>query len=253
MTKAPLPFSDLAASDGHLDHTAFDDLLGRYVKADRSSVSWVDYTAWRASSADRSALDDYLVVLQAVHPASLTRDEQFAFWVNLYNAETLRVVLAHRPTRSILFIRPTWLSLGPWSARRLTVDGVPLSLSDIENRILRPGFADARVHYALNCASTGCPTLRPRAWVALNLDAELDAAARAMINRPDHVRIKNGKVVLSRIFKWYRQDFGQTDAEVIDHIATYADDVLKDEIARHGQIAGYQYDWSLNGNGKGPD
>ena len=253
MPKPPLPFSVAGAGDGRFDHTALDDLLNRFVAVDDVGASRVDYAAWRASPADRAALDSYLDSLQAVHPASLTRDEQFVFWVNLYNAETLRVVLAHRPTRSILFIRPTWLSLGPWNARRLRVDGLRLSLSDVENRILRPGFADPRVHYALNCASTGCPTLRPRAWVALNLDAELDAAARAMINRPDHVRLKRGKIVLSRIFKWYRRDFGASDAEVIAHIAAHANDALQDQLACHDEIGGYQYDWSLNGSGRAPE
>ncbi len=231
---------------GAADHSAFDTLLSRYVRYSDDGVNRLDYGAWRASAQDRKALDDYLNLLQGLQPSSLTRAEQFVFWVNLYNAETLRAVIAHRPVNSILLVRPNLLSIGPWRRKALCVDGVRLSLSDIENRILRPGFGDPRLHYALNCASTGCPVLRTRAWTALNLDEELDAAARALINHPRGVAVKRGRLVLSRIFKWYRKDFGGSDADVIGHLERYADPDLRKRLRESAQIGGYQYDWTIN-------
>ena len=185
-------------------------------------------------------------MLQAVGPSTLNRSEQFAFWINLYNAETVRTVLSGYPVRSMLLVRPGLFSIGPWRRKTLCVDGVRLSLDDIENRILRPGFADPRVHYALNCASTGCPSLRATAWRALNLDEELDEAARATINHSRAVRTKNGRLVLSRIFKWYRKDFGKTDEAVLAHIAGYANPPLAAALRDGRKIGGYAYDWSLN-------
>lgn len=252
MTVRPLRFSIMGFGEGVFDHGAFDALLERHVVPGADGVNRVDYARWRATKADRAALWDYLRALQAARPASLTRDEQFVFWVNLYNAETLRLVVDARPVKSVLWIRPGLLSIGPWKARTLRVDGTALSLDDIENRILRPGFADPRVHYALNCASTGCPSLRPRAWRATGLDADLDAAARAMINRPRAVSVKDGRLVLSRMFKWYRRDFGADDAEVLAHLLVYADPGLAARLKGSSGIGAYVYDWSINdGMGKG--
>lgn len=247
MKAALREFCGAAAGSGGVDHTAFGRLLGIYVSRDPDGLNRVDYAAWKAAPTDLADLDGYIDRLQAEDPTRLTRDEQFVFWINLYNAETLRVVLAAYPVRSILFVRPTLFSIGPWQARTLRVNGRRLSLSDIENRILRPGFGDPRVHFALNCASTGCPVLRPVAWTAFNLDAELEAAARDLINSPRGVRFKGGKLVLSTIFKWYRRDFGDTRAQMLDHLATYADA----EVANHLRLANprlrYAYDWSLIG------
>jgi hypothetical protein len=209
-------------------------------------VSRVDYAGWKTAASDLKALDDYLRALQSAQPRALRRDEQFVFWINLYNAETLRTVLAAYPVRSMLFIRPGLFSIGPWKRKTLSVDGVRLSLDDIENRILRPGFGDPRLHYALNCASAGCPSLKPRAWRAMNLDEELDQAARAMVNQPRGVAVRDGRLVVSRIFKWYRKDFGANQAEVLAHIARYADPPLASELRRRGKIGGYGYDWGLN-------
>ena len=246
MTARPLKFATMGPGEGIFDHGAFDALLEKYVAPDPDSVNRVDYARWRSSETDRVALRDYQRALQALRPASLTRDEQFAFWVNLYNAETVRAVVDARPVRSVLWIRPGLFSVGPWKAKTLAIDGVALSLDDIENRILRPGFADPRVHYALNCASTGCPSLRARAWRAAGLNADLDAAARAMINHPRGVAVKDLRMVLSRIFKWYRHDFGVSDADIIAHLLPYADPDLAAQLKGERRIAGYAYDWSIN-------
>ena len=247
MKAALKQFCGAAAGSGGFDHATFSRLLGIYVSRDADGLNRVDYAAWKAAPTDLADLDGYIARLQAESPARLTRDEQFVFWINLYNAETLRVVLAAYPVRSILFIRPGMFSIGPWRARTLRVNGRRLSLSDIENRILRPGFGDPRVHFALNCASTGCPVLRPVAWTAFNLDAELDAAARELINGPRGARVKGGKLVLSTIFKWYRRDFGKTHAQMLDHLATYAEPHVANQLRQANPRLRYAYDWSLIG------
>ena len=246
-----LKFTDGVFGDGDYDHHVFDGLLHRYVAASADGVNRVDYAAWKASRGDLEDLRRYITDLQALLPATLTRPARFAFWVNLYNAETLRVVLEAYPVRSIFQVRSSVLPIGPWWRKSLQVNGVKLSLHDIENRVLRPGFADPRLHYALNCASTGCPVLRPKAWSALNLDDELDQAARTMINHARGVRLKNGRLVLSRIFKWYRKDFGGSDQQILAHLEAFAEPELAKDIAKHKSIGGYEYDWSLNGRGAG--
>ncbi len=242
-------FTAAPPGEDDYDHQVFDTLLHRYVALGAQGMNRVDYGAWKSNAADLEKLDGYINDLQSVSPDALTRAARFAFWVNLYNAQTLRVVLAAYPVKTILLVRSSFLPIGPWWRKTLRVSGVKLSLHDIENRILRPGFADPRLHYALNCASTGCPVLRPKAWTALSLDAELDAAARTMINHARGVTIKNGKLVLSRIFKWYRKDFGASDGEILTHLEKFAEPDLAKEIAKQKAIGGYSYDWSLNGKG----
>ena len=245
MNAALREFCGATAGSGRFDHATLSRLLGIYVCRDPDGLNRVDYAAWKATTTDLADLDAYIDRLQAEDPVRLTRDEQFVFWINLYNAETLRVVLAAYPVRSILFIRPALFSIGPWQAKSLRVNGRRLSLSDIENRILRPGFGDPRVHFALNCASMGCPALRPAAWTAFNLDAELDVAARDLINSPRGVRVKGGKLVLSAIFKWYRKDFGNTRAQMLDHLAKYGRPEVANQLRQSKPRLRYAYDWSL--------
>jgi hypothetical protein len=171
------------------DPRLFDRLLQRYVSAGTDGVNRVNYRAWAASAADRAALDAYIAAHEAARPSQLSRNEQFAFWANLYNAVTLDVVLDAYPVTSIRQIRPNILAIGPWTVERVTVEGRRLSLDDIEHGIMRPTFRDPRVHYAVNCASIGCPNLQREAFREASLEAQLDAAARAFIASDRGVQI----------------------------------------------------------------
>ena len=239
-------FSPAVAGSQSFDHRPFGDLLARYVHVSSDGVNRVDYTAWRASEAKFAALRVYIARLQTRTPQSLTRDEQLAYWANLYNAETLRTVLAAYPVRSILSIRPNLLAIGPWKKPTLMVGGQTLSLDDIENGILRPWFNDPRVHYALNCASTSCPNLNVTPWQGATLERDLDAAARAYVNHPRGVRIADDGLTLSTIYKWYRADFGGDHAALLRHLGRFAAPPLAARLAESPRIAGYDYDWSLN-------
>jgi hypothetical protein len=236
------------------DDAAYDALLARYVSASVDGVNRVDYARWVASQADRAALDVYVTELERQRPSAMPRDQAFAYWANLYNAVTLQVVLERYPVRSIRDIRSEGTGLdprglvGPWRTRRVTVEGRRFSLDEIENAILRPTFNDPRVHYAINCASIGCPNLMTRAWRAETLNADLDAAARAYVNHARGVSVAaNGDVRVSSIYRWFREDFGTSDANVIAHLRRYASPELAARLQNATRIAGHSYDWALNG------
>jgi hypothetical protein len=231
---------------------AYDALLARYVKPGSDGVTRVDYAAWRANSADRAALDAYVTGLAGRRPSTMTRNEAFAYWGNLYNAVTLKVVLDRYPVASIRDIKSdSWLDpkayTGPWRQPRVTVEGRRLSLDDIEHAIMRPTFKDPRVHYVVNCASYGCPNLLNRAWRAGTLEADLDTAARDFINHPRGVTVlASGGLRVSSIFKWFIEDFGGDDAGLIAHFRRFAGPELKRHLEASPRIAEDDYDWSLN-------
>ena len=239
-------FRSGAGGDGVFDHAAFDSLLTRYARLSRDGIVRVDYAAWAPAARDRAVLRGYIDALSAVDPFRLTRDEQFAFWANLYNALTLDVVLQAYPVASIRQIRPTLLSIGPWKKTVARVAGADLSLDTIEQDILRKGWRDPRVHYAVNCASGSCPNLPLRAWRGAGLSAALDAAANAYVNHPRGVRFDGDALTVSSIYKWYEADFGGSDAGVIAHLTRYAADPLRERLAATRRISHDRYDWSLN-------
>ena len=228
------------------DHAAFDVLLSRHARNSRDGVVRVDYAGWRGSSADRAALGRYIDNLSALDPLSLTRPEQFAYWANLYNALTIRVVLDEWPVRSIRDIRSSLLVAGPWKKIVARVGGVDLSLDDIEHEILRKGWSDPRVHYAVNCASFSCPNLPLRAWRGAGLGPALDVAARAYVNHSRGVAFNGAALRVSSIYKWYAPDFGGTDGRVIAHLARYAAAPLAARLGQTSRIAGDDYNWAIN-------
>ena len=232
-----------------VDHRTWDALLGRYlVVNDPSGVNLFRYKA--VSTLDRAALLMYLDELQAVPVSGLSRPEQLAFWINLYNAWTVQIILEHYPVTSIrdIDISPGLFSDGPWGARFLKVEGVKISLDDIEHRILRPIWKDARIHYAVNCAALGCPDLQGRAFRSEVIDGMLDDGARGFINHARGVSVDGkGRLALSSIYKWFRDDFGSDLQDVLGHIKKYASDDLKDRIPADGKLrVRYSYDWKLN-------
>lgn len=238
-------FAANRAGSGTADHSAFDVLLSRRARNSRDGVVRVDYAGWRASASDRAALKAYIAALSRMNPLTLTRPEQFAFWANLYNAVTIDVVLDAWPVRSIRDIR-SGLIAGPWKRKSATVAGVDLSLDDIEHNILRKGWTEPRVHYAVNCASYSCPNLPLRAFRGATLGPALDAAARAYVNHARAVRFDGNALVVSSIYEWYADDFGGSDARVIAHLARYAAAPLRARLQAATRIDRSIYDWSLN-------
>lgn len=234
------------ASGRRVDHSAFDRFLARHVIVLPLGGNRVDYA--RVPPAGREALAAYVAALAAVDVDGLNRPEQMAFWINLYNALTLKVVLDHWPVRSIrdIDISPGLFSDGPWGARLVAVAGEGLSLDDIEHRILRPLWRDPRVHYAVNCASIGCPDLAPRAYTGERLEAMLDEGARNYVNDPRGLRIdRRGRLVASRIYDWFAADFGG-EAGVLAHLRALSRGAVKARLDGAAEIDAYAYDWSVN-------
>ena len=235
-----------ASAHGDDVHAPWDRLLAQYLTEAPDGVNRFDYAGLRNTPADRAALEDYIAALEAAAPSQMSEDAAFAYWANLYNAVTVRVIVQEAPANSIREIRPRLWSIGPWGVERVTVEGEALSLDNIEHDIMRPAFEAALVHYAVNCASIGCPNLKPTAWRAENLEAELEAAARAYINHPRGVTATPDGLVVSRIYRWFREDFGDSEAGVIAHIQRYANPDLAARIDANPTIAGHEYDWALN-------
>jgi hypothetical protein len=229
-------------------HDAFTELLQRYVVVSGSGLNRVRYAAFK--SGGRAALDRYVEGLAATRVSSLGARDAFAYWVNLYNAVTLQVVLEHYPVASIrdIDLGGGLFSRGPWKKELVTVEGQALSLDDIEHGILRKRYKDARVHYAVNCASVGCPDLAPRAYTGAALEAMLDEGARGFVNTPRGVRVEAGGIRASKIYSWFSEDFG-SEAQLRAHWRRHAGPSLATAIEGARRIAGYQYDWSLNDAG----
>lgn len=248
-------FSKTAPSNAPaFDHGTWNSLLGKYVVAGRNGLNRVDYQAWK--NGGHKTLKGYVKELESADPRQLSRDEQFAYWANLYNAKTIDIVLDHYPIESIRqisigeglfgFIKKSVGAGGPWKAKVLRVSGHDLSLDDIEHRILRPVFKDPRVHYSVNCSSVGCPNLGREAFTGARLDAQLDAAARAFINDPRGFTVEGGTLKASSIYQWFQADFGGSATAVLDHARKYANERLKAQLKGKTSIDGYFYDWSLN-------
>ena len=235
-----------------VDHSAWDALLQAYVVPGSDGINRVRYAKFK--SEGRAKLDAYLAALQATDVKSLDKAEQFAFWANLYNAKTIAIVLDAYPVQSIKKINLgggllAAVTGGPWKAKVLKVSGEELSLDDIEHGILRPIFKDPRVHYAVNCASIGCPNLGQDAFVGAKLDSQLNAAARAFVNNPRGVNVKNGSVTASSIYSWFQSDFGGSERGVLKHARRFADDGLKSKLDGATGIDDFEYDWNLNDAG----
>lgn len=230
-----------------VDHSPWDLLLKNYLvinhPSDINRFRYADVT-----TADRQALDAYLAQLQQTRVSSLNQPEQQAYWINLYNALTVKVVLEHYPVKSIMDIgiSPGFFNRGPWDAKLLHIEKEQLSLNDIEHRILRPIFKDNRLHYALNCASIGCPNLQPVAFTAANSGELLETGARDYINSPRGAQLVKGGLQVSSIYKWFQSDFGGSEAGVIRHLRKYARGSLAETLQTYDKGLRFAYDWALN-------
>lgn len=231
-----------AAETGRaVDHGAWDAFLACYLRPGTDGVNRVAYA--EAAQADPAMLRPYLAALEAVDPATLAKDEQMAFWINLYNAATVDLILQRPTVKSIRDLGP--LTLGPWDNRIVGVNGSRLSLNDVEHGILRPVWKDVRIHYAVNCASIGCPNLAARAYTAERLEAMLEQAAADFINHPRGFARIDGKLRASSIWKWYASDWGSVGG-ILDHARRYARRQSATLLEGADRIDRYDYDRKLN-------
>jgi hypothetical protein len=220
-----------------VDHSLYGELLGKYVKGGA-----VDY---RGLKNEEGTLDRYLDILDQTNPDELPRNEQLALYINAYNAYTLKLVLKNYPVDSIKDIGG-WFK-GPWKIRFCRIGGKAFTLDEIEHEIIRPRFKDPRVHFAVNCASKSCPPLISEPYQGSTLDQQLDANTRSFLNSPGKNRLEGNTLYVSKIFKWFGEDFG---GDVVGFFLKYAEEDLKNRLLAKGdqiKVDYLNYDWGLNG------
>jgi hypothetical protein len=232
-------------SEERVEHVEWDNFLASYVEAGKDGINRVGYSS--VTEKDRGILYGYIERLSGVRVTGLNRSEQMAYWINLYNALTVKEILEAYPVKSIKDISGGFFNFGPWDKKVVKVEGRELSLNGIEHNILRPIWQDNRIHYAVNCASLSCPNLALRSYESFRLEEMLDFAARSYVNHERGVREdEGGGLVVSSIYTWYRDDFGGSKQGVLLHLRKYADEDLEGKLGPDAVIVGDEYDWGLN-------
>lgn len=226
---------------------AYADLLKRRISRGEGGLNLFDYGA-AFEAGELAAVTAYTDHLSAKNPDSMSENDQIAYWANLYNALTLKVILENYPVSSIRKIKSGAFSIGPWGRDAAVVNGKTLTLNDIEHEILRKNYANpAYVHYMVNCASIGCPNLGDKLWTGETLEADRKQAAYDFINSPRGARIKSDNdLEVSSIYNWFKEDFGGSKSETLVHLRKHAGPELAAAIDAGANIDGYEYDWSLN-------
>ncbi len=219
-----------------MSHQSWQAFLDKYlvVDGDNTLIRYV-----RVSQNDKQQLKSYLSELASIDPRTLNKAEQYAYWVNLYNAITVDLILDNYPVKSITKLGGLF-SFGPWGDDVITITGQTLTLNDIEHRILRPIWNDPRTHYAVNCASLGCPNLQSQAFTSANTEALLEQAANTFINSKKGADINGDKATLSSIYDWFAKDF-EAQGGIIAHMAKY-----NPELTGFDGTIDYDYNWDLN-------
>lgn len=229
-------FSALPASAFDHSHAELNSVLKTYV----DDEGMVDYAGLKAN---RSALDGYLAKTGAVRETdfdSWTRDQRLAFLINVYNAETLKLIIDHYPVKSIKKIGGLFGQ--PWDVESVTLFGNKTTLNTIEHDILRPKFKEPRVHFAIVCAAMGCPPLSKEAFTAENLDKQLDARGRLFLSQKNKNRLEGNILHVSPIFDWFEGDF-TTNGNLQDFLTPFFPEDIK---GKKLKIRFTSYDWSLN-------
>jgi len=212
-----------------IDHSKWDNLLKEYVNDDGK----VDYSGLKK---EMSTLDAYLQELSNTKVDDLgSRGAEMAFYINAYNAFTIKLILDNYPLESIMSLDDGKV----WDRKWVSLDGKKVSLNYIENEILRPQYQDPRIHFAVNCAAISCPPLANQAFTSDNLDALLDMRSKSFINNAQYNQIKTQSAAVSRIFDWYGSDFGK----LIEFLNQYS----STKIQKGANITFNEYDWGLNG------
>ncbi|MEM1057344.1 MAG: DUF547 domain-containing protein [Bacteroidota bacterium] len=227
------------------DHSDFTAVLQAHVDADGQ----VDYAGL---AADPTGLDAYVGRLAATDPSALSDDDRLAFLLNAYNAYALRLVADHYPIESILDVTPGPFVPSvnsPFSVSFAQIGGEEVSLDDIEHGTIRENFDEPRIHVALVCAAIACPPLRREAYEGAQLDAQLDDQAQIFLANAEKnlVNVSAGTARFSKIFDWFKGDFGGSDADIQRFAAPYFEGEAREALEGATlDVSYFDYDWSLN-------
>jgi len=214
--------------DLKLDHSNWDKLLKKYV----DDIGNVNYKGF---AKDITALQNYLDYLAKNRPSDKApKSERLAYYINLYNAATVKLILDNYPTKSIKDIK------NPWGKDIVQIENEKISLGNLEHKILRK-MDEPRIHFAINCASYSCPKLLNTAFTAANLEKLLEQTAVDFINDPKRNVLTKEKASLSEIFNWYKKDFTEKGS-LVDYINKYA----AQKLTSNTKISYLNYNWALN-------
>ena len=220
-----------------ITHEAWTALLKKHVAADGN----VDYKGFIADSA---ALNSYLQDLMGSHPneTNWSEADRMAYWINAYNAFTIKLVTDYYPVESIKDIKKGLPFINSvWDLKFITIEGQEYDLNNIEHGILRKEHEEPRIHFAVNCASVSCPILRNEAYTAEKLEAQLADQTRIFLTSKDKNKISKDHVELSKIFSWFKGDFTK-DGSLIDFINAQGVVQVNDD----AKVDFLEYDWNLN-------
>lgn len=221
------------------DHQIFDELLKKHVSKD----GIVNYKGF---IEDREKFEKYLDLLSNNAPDRDTwsKEEQLAYWINVYNAFTVKLIIDNYPVASIQDLHPKVkipLVNTVWHIKFFKIGGEEANLDEIEHKILRKEFDEPRIHFAINCASFSCPPLLNEAFVPGKLEEQLNRVAKSFINDPKRNLIRQNDAELSQIFSWFKGDFTKKGS-LIDYINQYSSVKIKS----NAKISYLKYDWTLN-------
>ena len=229
----------LGAAQGRVDHSDYASLLKAHVHDGA-----VDYQGLKKNE---SRLDNYLEILSRVNPDQLEPAERMAFYINAYNAWTIKLILSKYPDLTSIKDLGT-LFQSPWKKKFVKLNGQKVTLDHIEHEILRPRFRDPRIHFAVNCASKSCPPLLAEPYTGSRLEDQLEGATERFINDPQSNYVKGDTLYVSRVFKWFGEDFNN---DIKGFFQKYARRELAARLAAAKtelKVAYLDYDWSLNGS-----
>ncbi|WP_297186819.1 DUF547 domain-containing protein [uncultured Porticoccus sp.] len=228
-----------------VNHRQWNELLSTHVVNTGQGVNRFRYGS--VDKNEQKRLSDYIAYLAKIDPRDYSRDEQKAYWLNLYNALTVKLISENYPIKSIREFGKKMAGSSLLTKPLIKVADNPLSLNDIENRILRPIWKDHTIHFGLNCANMTCPGLLPKAFTGENVTSLLKQSGRDFINKQNGVTLKNGKLTAAGVFGQYRSDFATDDKMMLKVFAHYADDRLALYLLGFQGEINYVHDYSLNG------
>ena len=233
------------SNESSIDHSKWQEILDRFVQEHESGINRFDYVGLKEDGELNQSLIEYLLELSEVDPRNYSKSEQLAYWLNHYNAIAVYLVTSQFPVESIQKIRFEGPDTSPLDMKLAYLQDQPLSMNDIRNEILRPIWQDNRIHFALNSASLGCPSLSKQAFNSDNVDELLDAGMNSYLNHTRGVSIQEGKLTVSSIFEWYMDDFGHDGDEILAYLMRHVPTDLSEQI---GELSKYEtaYDWQVN-------
>ena len=228
-----------------IDFQPLQKFLDKYVvtKADQTYVGYASVTA-----IDKQNLSQMIIKYSKLDILNYNKNQQLAYWIDMYNMLTIQVVLEHYPVKSIMDIDKNWLGYSKvWDQKVITIMGKSLTLNDIEHRIIRPIWKDPRIHSAVNCASFSCPNISIEAYTGKVINKQLNTSFSIWVNSHKGVDLKNNKIYLSQIFDWYGSDFGN-ETQMRDFISNYIKNKNTKEalLDNNNKIFYKKYNWNLN-------